>query len=410
MDFSKLNGYEFEDVVGSLFRAMGFNVESTSYSQDGGVDLVILDKHPITGGHYIIQCKNWAQNVGAPAVRDLFGIVAGEHANRGILISTSDFTPKAYEFAQGKNINLINGEKLIAIIQEFAPQLLSGKQFKTTTFESCSSFNRERYQYLKDLINKAPTDNAHYDAMISFLLSYVESDNPHIVEIVGNNGIFDAIEHYITLSSQKCFSGNKKRLHQQGCDLQKIQLYMLSGKLEEAIRLAIEYELFFYPKFPTLPPYGVVAYLNGSAIGYYNQDTVAMCLYAFLKQLHCDDGCKQCLRQVHFVDLNDESDYEQIKGNRLFGTDWLFPSRLAWQRAFAAGELDDLFPFFIPEVNYKKNASFRDHLIIAKGVAERESPSITYRKASFFIKAFYKRPHEEIIRGIEQVFRQCGIL
>jgi restriction system protein len=41
-----------------------------------------------------------------------------ENANKASLITTSDFTPKAYEFAGGKPITLINGDELVKLIEK----------------------------------------------------------------------------------------------------------------------------------------------------------------------------------------------------------------------------------------------------------------------------------------------------
>ena len=109
MDFTTINGYEFEDYVSNILRNMGFEIEQTTYSNDGGIDIVANYNKPIFSGRYIVQCKNWQGNVGAPEIRDLYGVVMDQRANKGILITPSDFTEQAYEFAKGKNIELING-------------------------------------------------------------------------------------------------------------------------------------------------------------------------------------------------------------------------------------------------------------------------------------------------------------
>jgi HJR/Mrr/RecB family endonuclease len=39
MNFDSLNGYEFEELILNLLKKMGFNVEQTPLSGDGGVDI-----------------------------------------------------------------------------------------------------------------------------------------------------------------------------------------------------------------------------------------------------------------------------------------------------------------------------------------------------------------------------------
>jgi restriction system protein len=49
----------------------------------------------------------------------LYGVVSAEGANKGILITSSAFTKGAEEFAQGKPIELIDGDQLERLIEEY---------------------------------------------------------------------------------------------------------------------------------------------------------------------------------------------------------------------------------------------------------------------------------------------------
>jgi restriction system protein len=51
------------------------------------------------------------------AVRDLYGTVINEGANKGILVTTSDYGPDAYEFAKGKPLVLLNGGNLLHMLE-----------------------------------------------------------------------------------------------------------------------------------------------------------------------------------------------------------------------------------------------------------------------------------------------------
>ena len=55
VDFSAMDGYEFEDYISNLFRRLGFEVEPTNYSNDGGVDLIATFNQPIFSGKYTLQ-------------------------------------------------------------------------------------------------------------------------------------------------------------------------------------------------------------------------------------------------------------------------------------------------------------------------------------------------------------------
>jgi restriction system protein len=51
-------------------------------------------------------------------VRDLYGTVQSEGANKGILITTSSYGPESYEFSKNKPITLLNGENLLWLLKK----------------------------------------------------------------------------------------------------------------------------------------------------------------------------------------------------------------------------------------------------------------------------------------------------
>ncbi len=112
-----LGGHEFEDLVEALLQKMGLVTEGRKPSADGGVDIVANNPAPVVGGRYIVQCKRYSHPVGVPVVRDLFGVVTAERAGKGILVTTSRFTQDAIEFAADKPLELIDGDRLAALLR-----------------------------------------------------------------------------------------------------------------------------------------------------------------------------------------------------------------------------------------------------------------------------------------------------
>ena len=108
----------FEQLITNLFNKMGFDAHPTRTSKDGGVDCIAYYKKAIVGGKYVIQAKRWTNTVQVDAVRDLFGAMDHERANKGILITTSRFAPACWKFAEGKPMELIDGSNLLALIEE----------------------------------------------------------------------------------------------------------------------------------------------------------------------------------------------------------------------------------------------------------------------------------------------------
>lgn len=113
---------DFEHLIRELFEkefsSNGGEVKVTQASRDGGVDAIAFDPDPIRGGKIVIQAKRYTNTVGVSAVRDLFGTVMNEGANKGILVTTSDYGSDSYEFAKGKPITLLNGANLLYLLEK----------------------------------------------------------------------------------------------------------------------------------------------------------------------------------------------------------------------------------------------------------------------------------------------------
>jgi len=115
---SNLSGHDFEALIEQLIKKMGFIVEERKLTADGGVDILAKTYEPLLEGTYVIQCKRYTQKVGESIVRDLYGVVHSKNANKGILITNSTFTKAAIEFAQNKQLELIDGDKLRSLLRK----------------------------------------------------------------------------------------------------------------------------------------------------------------------------------------------------------------------------------------------------------------------------------------------------
>lgn len=118
-DINALTGVEFEKVCQRLLEKMGFSVENTKTTGDGGIDLIAYNSQPLLSGKYIIQCKRYTGSVGEPIIRDLYGVITSERANKGILMTSGVFTKQAQSFANDKPIELIDGVKLKELLKDY---------------------------------------------------------------------------------------------------------------------------------------------------------------------------------------------------------------------------------------------------------------------------------------------------
>lgn len=113
---------DFENLIRELFEKLfskhGGSCKVTRASRDGGVDAVAFNPDPISGGKFIIQAKRYTNLVSPSAVRDLYGTLQHEGANKAILVTTSDYGGDSYSFTKDKPIQLLNGSHLLHYLKE----------------------------------------------------------------------------------------------------------------------------------------------------------------------------------------------------------------------------------------------------------------------------------------------------
>jgi restriction system protein len=121
---------EFEVLVGEYFRRRGFAVvDNGGGGPDGGVD-VLLKKG---SDRYLVQCKQWrARSVGVVPVRELYGVMAAQRVAGGFVVTSGEFTQEARSFADGREIQLINGKALQSGVR--AQSSLTGSSARSVPF------------------------------------------------------------------------------------------------------------------------------------------------------------------------------------------------------------------------------------------------------------------------------------
>lgn len=109
-----LSPEDFELLAAELFVSYGHQAEVAGGTSDHGVDVIVQSAQ---GEKWVVQCKRYAGSVGEPVVRDLFGTLQHEQAQRAYLITTGSFTAQAQAWAEGKPIVLYDGETLVKLIR-----------------------------------------------------------------------------------------------------------------------------------------------------------------------------------------------------------------------------------------------------------------------------------------------------
>jgi restriction system protein len=94
--------------------------EAIGKSGDEGLDGLIKEDRLGLDIIYV-QAKRWAATVGRPEIQKFAGALHGQHATKGIFITTSDFSRDANDYVSkiGSKIVLIDGSRLAELMIEF---------------------------------------------------------------------------------------------------------------------------------------------------------------------------------------------------------------------------------------------------------------------------------------------------
>lgn len=125
-ELKKTKPHFFEKIVIRLLLSMGygnFNKDAgsvTGKSGDEGIDGEISEDKLGLEKIYV-QAKRYKDTtIGRPTIQQFAGSLLGKKANKGVFITTSDFSSEAKEYAKlaGQNIILISGQKLVELMIE----------------------------------------------------------------------------------------------------------------------------------------------------------------------------------------------------------------------------------------------------------------------------------------------------
>lgn len=101
-DLHKLTPREFEILLAELLRDMGWEVELTKQTRDGGSDILAYLNTDIGRLLCIVEAKHYREDrkIGVDLVRTLYGTLCDVEANSAMLVTSSSFTSDARVFQQ----------------------------------------------------------------------------------------------------------------------------------------------------------------------------------------------------------------------------------------------------------------------------------------------------------------------
>ncbi|CKG33854.1 restriction endonuclease [Bacillus paranthracis] len=101
---------EFEYFVADVFRSLGYKVQVTSSSNDGGKDIILYKGNEMK----FVEVKRYTKNsIGRPFIQKLHSAIVDADAVGGYFVTLSNFNKNARQYAANKNIELIDGDKLL---------------------------------------------------------------------------------------------------------------------------------------------------------------------------------------------------------------------------------------------------------------------------------------------------------
>jgi restriction system protein len=116
----------FEKMVVEVLVAMGYGGSQEDAAQvvgksgDGGIDGIIKEDRLGLENIYV-QAKRWEATVGRPTIQQFAGALHGNRARKGVVITTSNFSREAIEYARTSSVAivLIDGVQLAEYMIEF---------------------------------------------------------------------------------------------------------------------------------------------------------------------------------------------------------------------------------------------------------------------------------------------------
>jgi len=113
-EIEHLDGFEFEKLIGDLYKKAGYKVTVTKKSGDQGADLIV-EKDGVSTA---IQTKKYAGSVGNKAVQEVVAAMKYYDCDKASVITTGEFTKSAFELASRNGVQLIDSKGLNDLFDE----------------------------------------------------------------------------------------------------------------------------------------------------------------------------------------------------------------------------------------------------------------------------------------------------
>lgn len=144
-----VNPRRFEEVVASVLSDHGYHATVTSFSNDGGVDIILRNTAQAV---IAVQVKRHNGKIKAEQIRSFVGAIVLNGQTRGIFVTTSDYQKGARVSANragdiGMQITLINSDGFLELLKEAQKKSLRGNNFREHIFHLNNRKMRYGFEY-----------------------------------------------------------------------------------------------------------------------------------------------------------------------------------------------------------------------------------------------------------------------
>ena len=98
---------EFEEIMAEIYHRLGYKVELTKETRDGGKDIIIRKPDILGDLVFYVECKRYSskRKIGVDIVERFSGVIELDKVNGGVIATTSFFSPDAQKLILEKNLN-----------------------------------------------------------------------------------------------------------------------------------------------------------------------------------------------------------------------------------------------------------------------------------------------------------------
>jgi len=109
---------EFEVFVAELYKCLGYTVEVTAETCDGGKDVILYDDD---GNVTYVECKHYSESnfVGREICQKLIGAMVMDKADECVIVSTGTFHSNAWDvYSKVDNLELVDMNGIMRMIRQ----------------------------------------------------------------------------------------------------------------------------------------------------------------------------------------------------------------------------------------------------------------------------------------------------